>query len=166
MRLSYFIIVARAFMAYCVQCGKQVGEADQYCSGCGRVQKEAVPNDPANFWANVSDDHAATLCYIPWVGWIAGVAVLASAKFRGNKRLHFHAFQGLYIFVAWLLVQNFASPLFHFGRGFPGQSIPGLLSLVVFGTWIFMLIKVHNHEDYRLPLLGELADRSVSEQKL
>jgi uncharacterized membrane protein len=153
-------------MAYCVQCGHQVGDADQFCSGCGRVQNAAPRRDPANFWANVSDNNAALLCYIPWVGWIAAVAVLASSKFRGNKRIHFHAFQGLYLFVAWLLVDWFLSPLFRFGPGLPGQVVPRLLSLAIFAAWIFMIIKVHQNDDYRLPILGELADRSVSEQKL
>ncbi len=156
-------------MAYCVQCGNQVGDADKFCPGCGRAQNSAPtggpPNNPANLWANVTDNNAALLCYIPWVGWIAAVAVLASAQYKGNKRLHFHAFQGLYIFVAYLLVDWFVSPIFRFGPGFSGQIIPRLLSLAVFGAWILMIIKVHQNEDYRLPILGELADRSVSEQR-
>jgi hypothetical protein len=86
-------------MAYCVQCGNQLGDADQFCPVCGRQQKPAAtgsqsPN-PANFWANVTDSNAALLCYIPWVGWIAAIAVLASGHYKGNKRIHFHAFQGL-----------------------------------------------------------------------
>jgi uncharacterized membrane protein len=153
-------------MAYCVQCGKQVGETDQFCPGCGRAQKADPPHNPADFWANLTDDNAALLCYLPWVGWIGAIGVLASIRFRGNKRLHFHAFQGLYLFVAWLLVENVARPIFRFSPGFPGSSISGILGLAIFAAWIFMIIKVHQHEDYRLPILGELADRSVSEQKL
>ena len=152
-------------MAYCVQCGKQVGDADKFCPGCGRAQDGPAPRNPGDFWANLTDQNAAMLCYIPWVGWIGSIAVLASDHFKGNKRLHFHAFQGLYIFVAWLLVQNFASPMLRFGGGFPGRSLTSLLSLAVLGTWVFMLIKVRQNEDYRLPILGELADRSVSEQR-
>jgi uncharacterized membrane protein len=152
-------------MAYCVQCGKQVGEADKFCPGCGRVQNVTAPSNPGDFWANLTDQNAAMLCYIPWVGWIGAIAVLASNHFRGNKRLHFHAFQGLYIFVAWLLVQTFASPMLRFGGGYPGRSLSSLLSLLVLGAWIFMMMKVRQNDDYRLPILGELADRSVSEQK-
>ena len=156
-------------MAYCVQCGNQVSDADKFCAGCGRPQNPnqtcGPSGNPADFWANVTDSNAALLCYIPWVGWIAAIAVLASAKYKCNKRIHFHAFQGLYIFVAWLLVDWFVSPVFRFGPGFSGQVVPRLLSLAVFAAWILMLIKVHQNEDYRLPILGELADRSVSEQR-
>ena len=152
-------------MAYCVQCGKPISDTDKFCPACGRPQTPGPSSNPANFWANVTDDNAALLCYIPWVGWIAAIAVLASAKFKGNKRLLFHAFQGLYIFVAWLLVDWFVSPMLRFGPSFPGQVLPRLLSLAVFAAWIVMLIKVHQNEDYRLPIFGELADRSVSEQR-
>jgi uncharacterized membrane protein len=40
-----------------------------------------------------------------------------------------------------------------------------LFKLVVLGAWIFMMIKTKQGDDFRLPLLGELADRSVSEQR-
>ena len=45
-----------------------------------------------------------------------------------------------------------------------GQALSGGAVLSV-GAWIFMLMKVSHDQDYRLPILGELADRSVSEQR-
>ena len=53
---------------------------------------------------------AAILCYIPVVGWIAAVVVLATDQFRRNRTLRFHAFQGLYLFVAWLIVSEVIGP--------------------------------------------------------
>jgi len=161
-------------MAFCVQCGNAVGDADQYCPKCGHRQgTPSAPNSgprpsPGDVWNSMTDNNACMLCYVPWVGWIAAIAVLASQRFRGKDRIRFHAFQGLYLFVAYLLVENVLSPMLRYGgpwMPFP-RAIPGLLSLAVFGAWIFMLIKVHQNEDYRLPILGELADRSVAEQRL
>jgi uncharacterized membrane protein len=149
-------------MAFCQQCGKQLSGSDRFCPTCGGAQNGA---NPADFWANITDNNAALLCYIPWVGWIPAIAVIASPKFKGNRRVLFHAFQGLYIFVAYLLVDWFLAPLFRFGPGMPGQVLPRLLTLAIFAAWIVMLVKVHQNEDYRLPLLGELADRSVAEQR-
>lgn len=162
-------------MAYCVQCGNQVGDTDQFCGRCGTRQQGtgAVPPPRAgargDFWSNLSSKNTALLCYIPWVGWIASIAILATERFRNDARMRFHAFQGLYIFVAWLMVEWVVQPF----MGFPGfamgwpiyRTIPRILQLLVFGSWIFMLIKVSNDEDYRLPIVGELADRSVSEQR-
>jgi uncharacterized membrane protein len=50
--------------------------------------------------------------------------------------------------------------------GFPFyRSISQLLHLVIVGAWVFMLIKVSHDQDYHLPVIGDLADRSVSEQR-
>lgn len=167
-------------MAFCPQCGTSVGERDQFCGSCGTRQpsssgagRGAGPGSATrpgpDFWANISQRNAALLCYIPWVGWIAAIAVLASERFRTNARVRFHAFQGLYLFVAWLMVEWVVSPFVRFpgvGFGMPlTRAIPGVLQVVVLIGWIFMLIKVAHDEDYRLPILGELADRSVSEQR-
>jgi uncharacterized membrane protein len=170
-------------MAYCVQCGQAVGGSDKFCSKCGTPQAGAA-SGPASgrpsagystvgrvqdYWSNVSHRNAALLCYIPWVGWIAAIAVLASERFRGEKRLRFHAFQGLYLFAAWLMVEWVVTPMLVFPSsavGFPVfRSISQILHLVIVGAWIFMLMKVSQDVDYRLPVLGELADRSVHEQR-
>ncbi len=89
--------------------------------------------------------------------------------FARNKRLRFHAFQGLYLFAAWLMVEWVFAPMLAFPVstvGFPiYRSISQLLHLVIVGAWIFMLMKVSHDQDYRLPVIGDLADRSVSEQR-
>jgi uncharacterized membrane protein len=37
--------------------------------------------------------------------------------------------------------------------------------MVVMGAWIFMIIKASQGERYRLPVFGELAERSLTEQQ-
>jgi len=54
--------------------------------------------------SGISPRTASILCYIPVVGWIASIIVLAADRFRNDHRVRFHAFQGLYLFVAWLIV--------------------------------------------------------------
>jgi len=160
-------------MPYCVQCGQTVGSPDRFCAKCGAQQPASGASFEAgrvhDFWKNISDRNAALLCYIPWVGWIGAIAVLASDRFRGEKRIRFHAFQGLYLFAAWLMVEWVIAPMLTFpgsAIGFPFyRSLSQLLRLVIVGAWIFMLMKVSHDQDYRLPVLGELADRSASEQR-
>ena len=158
-------------MPFCVQCGQTVGGSDRFCAKCGAQQAGATsgPGRVQDFWSNISHRHASLLCYIPWVGWIAAIAVLASDRFRGERRLRFHAFQGLYLFAAWLMVEWVIEPMLPFrmaGGGFPFyRGLSQILHLMIVGAWIFMLIKVSHDEDYRLPILGELADRSASEQR-
>jgi uncharacterized membrane protein len=149
-------------MAFCSQCGNRVADTDQYCAKCGARQPAAVraASDPLE---NMNPRTAAVLCYVPWLGWIAAIVVLASNRFRDNSALRFHAFQGLYLFVAWLMVDYVLKPLFHI---MPGPTFPfeRLFQLAILGVWVFMMIKASHGEQYSLPIIGELAERSVTER--
>jgi uncharacterized membrane protein len=155
---------------YCVHCGIQVGARDRFCGKCGAPQPVSATTaaQSSGLPGGVSAQNWALLCYIPLLGWIACVIVLASNSFRRDARVRFHAFQGLYLFAAWLLVDWVVAPLFFApGFGFPFYRLfAALLKLCVIGAGIFMMIRVVNGDDYRLPILGELADRSVAEQRL
>ncbi len=166
-------------MPFCTQCGNQVGPADQFCGSCGT--RQGNPGAPkASFAAagagshsssastsdalnNLTPRNASILCYIPIVGWIAAIVVLAVERFRDDKDVRFHAFQGLYLFVIWLFVDWVFSPItanlqsLHF--------IGKLMKAAVLCAWIFMLVKTSQGILFRLPFIGELAERSVSEQK-
>ena len=68
------------------------------------------------------------------------------------------------IMVEWVAAPMLAFPVSTVG--FPiYRTISQLLHLAILGAWIFMLIKVSHDQDYHLPVLGDLADRSVSEQR-
>jgi uncharacterized membrane protein len=159
-------------MPYCCQCGNGVGSADQFCAKCGTRQGApgaAGPGIPGDFMNGISNRNASLLCYIPMVGWIAAIVVLAIHRFRQETKVRFHAFQGLYLFVAWLLVEWVLAPALYVSSSGYGNPFPRLattiLHLLIFAAWIVMIIKVSHNEDYRLPIVGELADRSVSEQR-
>jgi uncharacterized membrane protein len=165
-------------MPFCVQCGNQVRDTDRFCKICGGAQiplqsfAGSTPppgtraSDP---FAQLTPRNASLLCYIPMVGWVASIVILASTRFRNDPEVRFNAFQGLYIFVAWLIIDWVVSPFLMFPFGFgefgPRHFFPGLLKAAMFLVWIFMIVKVSQGESYRLPVLGELADRSVSEQR-
>ncbi|MBV9769272.1 MAG: DUF4870 domain-containing protein [Bryobacterales bacterium] len=155
-------------MPYCCQCGKGVGSHDAYCGVCGARQPGASgAPPPIDYLPGIRPRTAALLCYIPILGWIVSIVVLASARFRADGRVRFHAFQGLYLFVAWLLVDWVLGPMLSFDFvGAPFHHIlPGLLKALIFVTWIFMMVKTSQDEMYKLPILGDLAEKSVSEQR-
>lgn len=104
------------------------------------------------------------LCYIPVIGWIPSVVMLAAQRFQNDRTVRFHAFQGLYLFVAWLLVDKAIGPVIR-AMPFDNLGIIGLMKLALVGAWVFMLIKTSHNEAYRLPVFGELADRSMAEQR-
>src|SRR5689334_5208035 len=107
-------------MPFCSQCGTQVTDTDAYCGRCGAPQPVSPRTGPrpplrtTDPLDSMNPRTASILCYIPGIGWIAAIVVLASTKFRHNRVVRFHAFQGLYLFVAWLLTEWVAHPFFSF----------------------------------------------------
>jgi len=148
-------------LPYCTQCGAEVTDIDRFCRRCGTAQPATGPTGqrtpPAS---SVSPRAASILCYVPWLGWIASVYVLATDRFRTARDVRFHAYQGLYLFVAWMLV--------HYVVGFwqsflPGPNLPfdKLLEFLILILWIVMLVKTSKGERYTIPVVGELAERSL-----
>jgi len=167
-------------MPYCVQCGNQVHDTDVYCGRCGSRQRDAAGSGPAEEprpsgpttgfpgattdpFHNIPPRTASILCYIPVVGWVPAIIVLASSRFRTDRVTRFHAWQGLYLFVAWLLVEWVITPVF---RHVPGPHVvDNLAKAVILVAWIFMLVKTSQEQVFHLPVIGELAERSVAEQR-
>jgi uncharacterized membrane protein len=150
-------------MPFCSQCGKPVADTDSFCGKCGAAQPVgtgAPRRAPADPLSTLSPRTASILCYIPGVGWIASIIVLASDKFRRDRAVRFHAFQGLYLFVAWLMDDWVIRPMLSMA---PNLHAFHLIEAVLLGMSIFMMVKASHGEPYQLPLFGELAMRSVAE---
>jgi len=154
-------------MPFCSQCGNQVSADDVFCSRCGARQPIAPkPQAPVDPLSGITPRTASILCYVPAVGWIAAIVVLASQKFRQNRAVRFHAFQGLYLFVAWLMADWVLRPIvwMNWGAG-GGPHVPldTIVKAVLLAMSIFMIVKASHEEAYSLPLFGELAQRSITE---
>lgn len=148
-------------MPFCGQCGASLGDRDFFCGKCGN--RQPVPGIPGVYRSHgdgMSARTASMLCYVPFAGWIAAILVLASQRFSQDRNVRFHAFQGLYLFVGWLLLDWAVMPWFRF---FPPHFFPmrKLAELLLLALWIFMLIKASKEERYSLPIVGELAERSL-----
>jgi uncharacterized membrane protein len=166
-------------MPFCTRCGQEAGATDAFCGHCGAPQTDggipdnagdAPPPPPrppftshADPLGGLSPRSATILCYVPAIGWIAAILVLATRRFKDNHIIRFHAFQGLYLFAAWLVVDWVVGPIV---RTVPGHYFP--LDMVLHGlilaVSIFMMVKASHDEAYVLPIIGELAQRSATEQ--
>ncbi len=146
-------------MPFCSHCGKPVEARDVYCAQCGARQPVDAP--PADPFTRVSPRTASICCYIPGLGWVACVIVLAAQRFKQDRTVRFHAFQGLYLFLAWLLNDWVLGPATARVPHFPIHGLVGAALLIMS---IFMMVKAAHNEAYSLPLFGELAERSLSEQ--
>ena len=158
-------------MPFCSHCGGQVGDTERFCARCGARQPggastpppQATPQTPyvgTDPLSSLNPRTASILCYVPGIGWIASIIVLASTKFRHDRTVRFHAFQGLYLFVAWLMDDWVVRPILSVA---PSFHINHLIQAVLLAASIFMMVKAAHDEAYPLPLFGELAQRSVAE---
>ena len=159
-------------MPFCSQCGNQVGPADLFCGRCGAPQPAAgSPPPPRGAPAphrtpgrdpleSIDGRTASILCYIPGIGWIMAIIVLAAERFRHDRAVRFHGFQALYLFVAWMIEQQVLGPMLRNGDMYPLHSV---LRLILLGASILMMVKAAHQEQYSLPLIGDLAHKSMSE---
>jgi uncharacterized membrane protein len=159
-------------MPFCSQCGNQVGTGDQFCGRCGMAQPGAAPPPPPRGGRRhrapgrdpldtIDPRTASILCYIPGIGWIMSIIVLASDRFRHDRAVRFHGFQALYLFVAWMIEQQVVGPMLRHGDLHPLHK---MLQLVLLGASILMMVKAAHQEAYSLPLIGDLAQKSMSEE--
>lgn len=94
----------------------------------------------------------AMLCYV--VGWVTGLLFLILEK--KNKFVRFHAVQSLAtflsLFVIWMLI-----------RWIPilGVIISVLMHLASLVLWILLMYKASKGERYKLPVVGDFAEKQV-----
>ena len=101
-------------MPYCCQCGTNVGATQQFCSKCGTRQPvTAPPPQPPppqppplpnrhDLLSDLSPRTASLLCYIPFVGWLAAMAMGHTTLFLQFTRQSDLAFSLKDINLLWL----------------------------------------------------------------
>ena len=152
-------------MPFCSQCGNRVTDRDVYCGRCGAQQPvdaprpSGAPPAASDALSSISPRTAAILCYLPGLGWVASIIVLAAERFRHDRKTRFHAFQGLYLFVAWLISDWVLRPMFSALH----MHLGGIVQAILLAMCIFMMVKASHNETYELPVFGELANRSIAE---
>jgi len=89
--------------------------------------------------------------------------------YNKSKFVRFHAFQSIFLFVAWIgvwIVLAIFSAILHIILGFwAAVSVMGLLHTVVglafFVLWILLMIKAYQGQKFMLPIIGPLADKQA-----
>jgi uncharacterized membrane protein len=105
---------------------------------------------------------AGALCYVLTV--ITGILFLALEPYNRSKFVRFHAFQAIFFFAAWvafwILISIFTAIMPHVF-----SIMVGLLSMVVWLAglivWVLLIVKAYNHERFKLPVIGDLAEKQA-----
>lgn len=143
-------------MPFCSKCGASM--EGNFCSKCGAsTEPGAAPPQPqTQASAGISENAASALCYV--VGLITGIIFLLIAPYNQNKTIRFHAFQSIFLNVAWILVWIALGILLPFGVE---VFVMPLLSLGFVALWIYMIVKAYQNQKVRLPVIGDLAEKQA-----
>ena len=142
-------------MAFCNMCGAQVADGATVCAGCsGRA---AVL--PATAASGLTDNVAGMLAYVTF---IPAIIFLVTEPYNKSRFIRFHSFQSIFLFVAVVILQVALSFLavvpFLILITAPWHMLVRLGALSV---WIILLLKANQGQMYKLPLIGDLAEKQA-----
>jgi uncharacterized membrane protein len=154
-------------MAFCPNCGSQANGT--FCPNCGTSLGGAtpdpqpgpgagyVPPQPISA-AGLTDNVAGALCYL--LGFITGIIFLVIAPYNQNKFIRFHAFQSIFLNVAWIALWLVLGMLAVMTHGI-GVLLYPLLTLAFFVLWLYMMFSAYNGKRVKLPVIGDLAEKQA-----
>jgi uncharacterized membrane protein len=168
-------------MAFCANCGAAVD--GRFCQKCGAPvgapgagpAPEPVVNPPGaqplpppvavSASVAMNDNLAGALCYL--LGFITGILFLVLAPYNQNRLIRFHAFQSIFLNIAWFALYILVSIISLAFRIVPflGTFVSIVLHLALFLAgiivWFYLLFKTYNGEKIVLPLVGPFADKQA-----
>lgn len=147
-------------MPYCNMCGTQIPEGATQCPACaGRAS--SGPSAAASVPVQGMTDNVAGM--VAYITIIPAIIFLMVAPYNRNRFVRFHSWQCLF----------FAAALFilHAGLSILGVApfmaiitfpLHALVSLGGFILWIVVLIKANQGQMYKLPVIGDLAEKQAN----
>ena len=156
-------------MPFCSNCGAEV--QGNFCAKCGAPQAGPAggtatpPPPPVPMAPALTDNVAAALCYL--LGLLTGILFLLLAPYSQNRTIRFHAFQSIFLNVAWIAVFIVISVISM--ALLPIPFLGAILSMILhlgaglgfFILWLMLMYKSYNNERWVLPVIGPLAEKQV-----
>lgn len=104
---------------------------------------------------------------LAYITIIPSIVFLVIEPYNRNKFVRFHCFQNLFFFVAVIVLEivlGILSAILHLipviGWMLTAIMWP-LVGLAIFAVWILMMIKAYQHQIYKLPFIGDLAEKQA-----
>jgi uncharacterized membrane protein len=159
-------------MAFCPNCGTEASGA--FCPNCGSSMGGAASGSAPGYsssassstasstgttygqTAGLTQNAASALCYL--LGFITGIIFLVWAPYNQNRTIKFHAWQSIFLHVAFIALNIILPAIGHF----IGFALISLVDLAGFILWIYLLFSVYNGKMVRLPLIGDFAEKQAN----
>ena len=161
-------------MAFCSACGTQMADNAAFCPKCGKAAAQASaqgtssappPAPPAAAPPTpMAENVAGMLAYFTI---IPAIIFLLIEPYNRNRFIRFHSLQCLFTAVALVVVNivlAIVSSILHFipviGWIFTAILWP-LYGLAILALWLLLVIKAYQHEMFKLPFVGDLAEKQA-----
>jgi len=174
-------------MAFCANCGAALNQESGFCGSCGRpvgsgqpatatmqavaaapaMQPVAVPSAPAAASSGLTPNVAGALAYI--LGFITGILFLVLEPYKHDRFVRFHAMQsilysafGIVFRVAWWILVDALMSITAWA-GLLLLPVGLVISIGLFGFWIFLMYKAYSNQEFRIPIIGAIAAKQVGQ---
>ena len=104
--------------------------------------------------SGLSDNAAGALAYVTI---IPAIIFLIVEPFNKNSYVRFHAWQSIFLGIAFFAVSIVLSVI-----PIAGWIVMPFIDLVFLAIWVYVLIKAVNGQLYKLPLIGDLAEKQAN----
>ena len=144
-------------MAFCANCGADLGAGGSFCPKCGAPAAAGGPGPEAGGApapGGLSRNMAGALCYV--FGLITGIIFLLWEPYNKDRFIRFHAFQSIFFNVAVLVASTAVSLV-----PFVGWVVAPLVGLASLAGWVILIIKAYQGASFKLPVLGDIAEKQV-----
>ncbi len=102
---------------------------------------------------------------LAYVTFIPAIIFLLIEPYKNIKFVRFHAFQSLFLCVASIAISITLTiltiVLAFVGVGALVGMVGWLVQLGIFVLWIIVIIKAYGGERYKLPIIGDLAEKQA-----
>lgn len=115
--------------------------------------------------AGLEENMACALCYL--LGLLTGILFLVLEPYNKNRLIRFHAFQSIFLNIAWIAVWivlsiiSFALVPIPFLGAMMGIILHLGAWLGFFILWLMLMYKAYNRERWVLPIIGPLAEKQA-----
>jgi uncharacterized membrane protein len=163
---------------FCSKCGTQTADSAAFCPNCGAALGQSNPaasaappppppsanyNNPSASSAPLEENVAGALAYLV----IPAIVFLLIEPYNRNRFVRFHSFQCLFVLVALVVVDIALAIISSILHVVPviGWLVVALMwplySLAVLALWLLLVVKAYQHQIYKLPVVGDMAEKQA-----
>jgi len=147
-------------MAFCNMCGAQIADGTTTCAACAARAGAGAATVTVTAAPGLADNIAGMLAYVTI---IPAIVFLVVAPYNRNRFIRFHSFQCLFFALAVFAIHIALSIL----TVVPFVALVTLplhllVSLGAFVLWIVLLLKANQGQMYKLPIIGDLAEKQAN----